>query len=203
MAEAVLRLGKNTEQRYADATKPHKGLDRYAFVPLPVRFTDSDIDQARAAGVLIEFAHGRPIIVEHSLYRELVKSAINRTHDELRAKAAAAVKNKQAARATEAPADPLSSAKRERDMQLRELTDRAHGANLDLGHALIHNLTSVDATDVDVARFFALCGRPHRTNYAARTTMPTDNRAPMAGAPRARRDHSDSSRAGASVGRRR
>jgi hypothetical protein len=114
MAEAVLRLGKNTEQRYADATKPHKGLDRYAFVPLPVRFTDSDIDQARAAGVLIEFAHGRPIIVEHSLYRELVKSAINRTHDELRAKAAAAVKNKQAARATEAPADPLSSAKRER-----------------------------------------------------------------------------------------
>jgi hypothetical protein len=133
IAEAVLRLGKNTEQRYADATKLHKGLDRYAYGPPSVRFTDSDIDQVRAAGVLIEFAQGRPIIVERSLYRELVKSAINRTHDELQAEAAAAVKNKQAARATEAPADPLSSAKRERDMQLRTLTDRAHGANLDLG----------------------------------------------------------------------
>jgi hypothetical protein len=31
--------------------------------------------------------------------------------------------------------------------QLRELTDPAHGANLDLGHALIHNLTSLDPTD--------------------------------------------------------
>jgi hypothetical protein len=62
-------------------------------------------------------------------------------------------------------------AKRERDAQLRELTDQAHGANLDLGHALIHNLTSVDATDIDVARFFVLCGRPHRANYADRLTM--------------------------------
>jgi hypothetical protein len=53
------------------------------------------------------------------------------------------------------------------------MTDQAHGANLDLGHALIHNLTSVDPTDINVARFFALCGCPHRTNYADLVTMPT------------------------------
>ena len=51
-----------------------------------------------------------------------------------------------------------------RQAQLRELTDQAHGANLDLGHALVHNLTTVDPSDMDVARFFVLCGRRHRTN---------------------------------------
>jgi hypothetical protein len=46
-------------------------------------------------------------------------------------------------------------AKRERDAQLCELTDQAHGANLDLGHALVHNLTTADPTDIDAARFLA------------------------------------------------
>jgi hypothetical protein len=54
-------------------------------------------------------------------------------------------------------------ARRERDAQLRELADQAHGANLDLGHALIHNLATVDPGDLDVARFFvyALLGADH------------------------------------------
>jgi acetylornithine deacetylase/succinyl-diaminopimelate desuccinylase-like protein len=82
-----LRLGKKTEQLYADAEKLHKQLDHYAYGPPPVRFSDEDVDQARAAGVLIEFERGRPIIVDRALYRELVKTAIKRTHDELDAKA--------------------------------------------------------------------------------------------------------------------
>jgi hypothetical protein len=118
--------------------------------------------------VLIEFdGPGRPIIVDRPLYRELVKTAIKRTHDELEVEAAAAAKNKKNARSAKQPADPIAVAKRERDAQLRELTDQAHGANLDLGHALIHNLTSVDPADINVAKFFARCGRPHRR------TMPT------------------------------
>jgi len=64
-------------------------------------------------------------------------------------------------------------AKRERDAQLRELTDQAHGANLDLGHALVHNLATVDPNDMDVARFFVLCRYRHRTNYADLAAMPT------------------------------
>jgi hypothetical protein len=163
---AELRLGKKTERLYAHAEKLHRQLDRYAYGPSQVRFTDADVDQARAAGVLIEFAQGRPIIVDRPLYRELVKGAIKRIHDELEAKAATAAEEKKAAGAGKAPADPVTVAKRERDAQLRELADQAHGANLDLGHALVHNLTSVDPTDIDVARFFALCGPPHRTNYA-------------------------------------
>jgi hypothetical protein len=170
---AELRLGKKTEQLYADAEKLHKQLDRYAYGPPPVRFTDGDVDQARAAGVLIEFdGPGRPIIVDRPFYRELVKGAIKRTHDDLEAKAAAAAKDKKTSRSAKQTADPVTVAKRERDAQLRELTDQAHGANLDLGHALIHNLTSVDPADLNVARFFVLCRRPHRTNYADASAMP-------------------------------
>ncbi len=161
---AELRLGKKTEQLHAQAEKLHRQLDRYAYGPPPVRLTDADIDQARAAGVLIEFERGRPIIVDRSLYRELVKGAIKRTHDELEAKAAAAAKEKKTARSTKQPTDPVTVAKRERDSQLRELTDQAHGANSDLGVALIHNLAAVSPDDIDVARFFVLCRCPHRTN---------------------------------------
>jgi ParB/RepB/Spo0J family partition protein len=161
---AELRLGKKTEQLYADAEKLHKQLDRYAYGPPPIRFTDEDVDQARAAGVLIEFdGPGRPIIVDRPLYRELVKGAIKRTHDELQAKTVAGAKEKKTARTDRAPADPVTVAKRERDAQLRELTDQAHGANTDLGHALIHNLTTVDPTDISVAKFFvyAVLGADH------------------------------------------
>ena len=96
--------------------------------------------------------------------RELVKGAVRRTHDELQAKAAAAAQEEKAARSSKAPADPLTAAKRERDAQLRELTDQTHGANLDLGVALTNGLAAVDPSDIDVARFFVLCGSMHRTN---------------------------------------
>jgi hypothetical protein len=58
---------------------------------------------ARAAGALIEFERGRPIIVDRPLYHELVKTAIKRTHDELEAKTAAAAKDKKTARSPSSP----------------------------------------------------------------------------------------------------
>jgi hypothetical protein len=177
---AELRLDKKTEQLYERAEKLHRQVDRYAYGPPQVRFTDEDVDQARAAGVLIEFdGPGRPIIVDRPLYRELIKTAIKRTHDNLQATAETAAQQKKTTRAGKTPADPVTMAKRERDAQLRELTDQAHGANLDLGHALLHNLTTVDPSDTNVAKFFVLCGRRHRTSYADCVTMPTC-RAPCA-----------------------
>jgi hypothetical protein len=162
---ADLRLGKKTEQLYEQAAKLHKQLDRYAYGPPQIRFNDEDVDRARAAGVLIEFERGRPIIVDHPLYRELVKTAIKRTHDELDAKTTAAANEKKTTRSAKEPLDPVTVAKRERDAQVRELSDQAHGANLDLGHALIHDLTSVDPASIDVARFFVLCRCPHSYDY--------------------------------------
>jgi hypothetical protein len=106
--------------------------------------------------VLIEFDHGRPIITDRPLYRELTKVAISRTLDELKAKTAAAAAEKQQARKQrrDQPIDPLAAAARERDQTLRELTDQAHGANLDLGHSLLDGLSVVDPADLNVARFF-------------------------------------------------
>src|SRR3954470_2255579 len=166
-----LRLGKNTEQLYAEAEKLHRQLDRYAYGPPPIRFIDEDVDQARAAGVLIEFERGRPIIVDRALYRELVKGAIKRTRDELEAKATAAANEKKRSRSGKAPADPLTAAKRERDAQLRQLADQAHGINLDLGVSLLHNLAAVRPDDMDVARFFvyALLGADHDSSPYTQT----------------------------------
>jgi hypothetical protein len=179
---AGLRLGKKTEQLYAECERLHRQLDRYAYGPPPIRLAEEDIDRARAAGVLIEFDSGRPIIVDRSLYRELVKMAIKRTHGDLEAKAAAAAELKKTQRTDGPASDPVAVAKRERDAQLRELSDQAHGANAELGTALISHLAAVDPADLTVARFFVLCGHPHRTNYADGPVMQTAGRRPPGGA---------------------
>src|ERR1019366_582578 len=121
----------------------------------PIRFTEEDVDQARAAGVLIEFERGAAIIVDRPLYRELAKSAVKRTVEQLRARAAelAEQRKQDRKRTGGAPVDPVGEAHRERDRQLRELADQAHGVNLDLGDSLMNNLSTVDPASMDVARF--------------------------------------------------
>jgi ParB/RepB/Spo0J family partition protein len=149
-----LRLGKKPDEAYAKAERLHRQLDRYAYGPPRVRFTSDDIDQARAAGVLIEFERGTPLIVDRALYRELAKGAIARTLRELEQKAATAAKAKKASRSSSATEDPVKGAERERNRKLRELADEAHGANLDLGAALLQGLSTVDPADMRVATFF-------------------------------------------------
>ena len=97
---ADLRLGKKTEALLEEAATLHKQLDRYAYGAPSVRFTESDVDQARAAGVLVEFENARPIIVDRSLYRELSKQAIKRTVEELRARVAEVAQQRKAAKAS-------------------------------------------------------------------------------------------------------
>ncbi len=72
---ADLRLGKKTEALLDEAATLHKQLDRYAYVAPSIRFIDRDVDQVRAAGVLVEFENARPIIVDRSLYRQLSRQA--------------------------------------------------------------------------------------------------------------------------------
>lgn len=154
---AALKLGKKAEAAYERAGELTRALDRYAY-HVDVRFDDSEIDQARAAGVVIEFERSAPIIVDRSLYRELVKVAITRTVAELEAKVAAREQERKTARQTQkrsgAPADPGAEAEREHRSQLRELSDQAHGVNLDVGAGLLNGLSSVDPTDVNVAKVF-------------------------------------------------
>jgi hypothetical protein len=169
----ALRLGKKAAEQLAEAERLYRQVDRYVYGPPAIRFDDADVDRARAAGVLIEFEHGTPVICDRALFRELAKGAIARTVVDLRERAAAAATAQKAVRKAKGPVDPLAEARRERDGPLRAAADSAHAANLDLGVALINGLTVVDPADINVARFFVLCRRRHRTNYADLLTMPT------------------------------
>lgn len=151
-----LRLGKKAQAAYGEAEALYRQIDRHAYGPPTIRFAQEDVDQARAAGVLIEFEHGTPIITDRPLLRELAKQAINRTVEEL-----LAVKDRDASqrssRRTQGKPDPTPEQKFESEHRatVRQLSARAHGTNLDLGAALLQKLASVDPGDMDVARFFA------------------------------------------------
>ncbi len=105
--------------------------------------------------------------------RAAVKQAIARTVTELEARVAKRAAEKQAQRHANAelPADPGAEARREEQRAIREVAETAHGVNLDVGAGLLTGLSAVDPADMAVARFFVLCGRPHRTNYADSVAM--------------------------------
>lgn len=149
-----LRLGKKTEQLLAEAEKLHKQVNEYAYGPPTVRFTDAEVDQARAAGVLIEIDGSAPIIADRGLYRELCKQAIKRTTEDLRARAAEVAEERRQKRAAGRPIDPQAEARRDHGRRIRRLAEQAHGANLDLGRALMNELARVDPESMDVARLF-------------------------------------------------
>ncbi len=149
-----LRLGKKTEAAYKQAEKLHRQHDRYAYGPPTIRFEETDIDQARAAGVLIEFEQSAPIITDRAVYRELAKQAIDRTLAEQQA-AAKRANDRESRVHGKQQQSPQATLDAEHRATLRSLQARAHGTNLDLGAALIQKLAVVDPADIDVARFFA------------------------------------------------
>ena len=170
----ALRLGKKTDALVAEAEQLHREVDRYAFGPPAFRFAEADVDQARAAGVLIEFeGHGRStaIITDRGLYRQLAKQAIERTVEDLRDRAAT---NARGQRTSEGKRErtPREELDAEHRASLRELTRQAHGTNLDLGTALLTELATVAPDDLDVARFFAygLLGPESSATWGPATT---------------------------------
>ena len=165
---AELKLGKKTSALYAEAKELHGQLDRYAYGPPPVRLGEAELDQARAAGVLLELDRTQ-VILDRGVYRELVKSAVARTVEDLRARAAERAteqRERKAAGAGKRERTPREEADVEHRAQAREFTRRAHNVNLDLGAALLDGLAAVDPASMDVARFFAfgLLG-PDTPNY--------------------------------------
>jgi ParB/RepB/Spo0J family partition protein len=151
-----LRLGKKTTAAYEEAAEVHHQLNRYAYGPPTIRFTETDVDQARAAGVLLEFERGAPIITDRALFKELAKQAVERTLQELLAakQTADAERITRTAHGQQEPT-PQQKLDAEHRAQTRALKESAHGTNLDLGTALMQHLAAVDPADMDVARFFA------------------------------------------------
>ena len=149
-----LRLGKKTEALYERAGE----VDRYSYGP-SVRFAEPEVDQARAAGAVIEFERGWPILVDRGLYRELCKQSIARTITELEARMAEREqerKNERREQTAGRAHDPAAEARRDGQRQLRGLGRQAHGVNLELGAGLLIGLSTVDPGSIDVARFFVL-----------------------------------------------
>lgn len=151
-----LRLGKKAAAALDEAEELHRKLDRYAYGPPTINFSELEVDQARAAGVLLEFDRGTPIITDRPLYRELAKQAIARTTDELRA-AVAKRDDEGAERRRQGKRDrtPREQVEADHRATMRELVSRAHNTNLDLGASLRRDLGEVDTDNMDVARFFA------------------------------------------------
>lgn len=151
-----LRLGKKIKGLYSEAEELHKKLVPHSYGPPRIDFGELEVDQARAAGVLLEFEHGTPIITDRSVFRELAKQAIERTVTELRSakKSADAQRSSRSAKGKRklTPAQKLET---EHRASVREFKRRAHGTNLDLGSALLQKLAAVNPADMDVARFFA------------------------------------------------
>ena len=154
---AELKLAKKATELYANAIELHKQLDRYAYGGPRVRFSDEEVDQARAAGVTIEFEHGAPLIVDRSLYRELVKQAIARTVPELEARVADQAAERKASHRQPLRARAPTGRGRARRAPAAARVRRAsaHGVNLDLGAGLLNGLSTVDPTDMTVV----ICGR--------------------------------------------
>jgi ParB/RepB/Spo0J family partition protein len=153
---AELKLGKKTSGLYAEAKALHEQLDRYAYGPPPVRIDEAELDQARAAGVLLKLDRTQ-LILDRGLYRELVKAAVARTVEELRARTHARAREQRERKAAAASREPTprEQADTEDRAQEREFARRAHNVNLDLGAALLDKLATVDPASMDVARFLA------------------------------------------------
>jgi ParB/RepB/Spo0J family partition protein len=167
-----LRLPKKAKSALVKAEELHRALDRHAYGPPVIRFSDAEIDRARAAGVLIEFDQATPIVTDRDLYRDLAVAAIERTVEGLAARTEAHEHERSSRTTAESQRSPEQTLESEHRGAMRELTTRAHGTNLDLGAALINSLATVRPEDMDVARFFAygLLGsdragysEPHRT----------------------------------------
>jgi hypothetical protein len=156
----ALKLGKTAEDLIDQVEELNKRLDSYGY-GFTVEFSEQDVDQARAAGVLIEFDAERstPIIVDRKLFRQLCCDALKRAVSELEERIAQRETDRKARREARKhqPAgeiDPAAEAQRDHRRRLSEISEDAHGANLDLGRQLIDGLSTVDPADMTVARLF-------------------------------------------------
>jgi ParB/RepB/Spo0J family partition protein len=152
-----LRLGKKAAAALEKVDALHRQLNRSSYYgPPKIRFGELEVDQARAAGVLIELEHATPIITDRALYRELIKQAIARTLQELTESVAREGADRERRRGNgEQERTPQENLEAEHRAAYREFTRQAHGTNLDLGSALLQKLAAVNPQDMDVARFFA------------------------------------------------
>jgi hypothetical protein len=124
-----------------------------------VEFSDEQIDQARAFGVLLETDSGA-YITERVVLKQLMEDAakaylpaLKQLKEQEKANKAEAKKAERQAKA-DAPPNPLDAIEAEHRASQRDFAIQGRAANLALGDALLQKAAIVDPTDLDVAKLF-------------------------------------------------
>jgi ParB/RepB/Spo0J family partition protein len=143
----------------AEAKELSKQLNPYSYFPPTIRFTEAEIDRARAGGVLLEFGEEAPLVTDFAVYQDLCRTALASGVQALKQQIA---EREEARRETKddtspkkaEPDDERATLEKQHRREMRALAATAHSANLDLGNSLKNGLTVVDPADMNVARFF-------------------------------------------------
>jgi len=179
----LLSSDETTAALIAEARDLHKQINPYSYSDPTIRFTEAEIDRARAAGVLLEYGEENPLVTDLAVYQDLCQTAIAAGVEALKQQAAERAEEEAsifgASGAKDKP-EPDDEPDDERTVQekkhragMRRLADTAHGANLDLGDSLRNGLTVVDPADMAVARFFVygLLGTDSPTSWGRDTVV--------------------------------
>jgi ParB/RepB/Spo0J family partition protein len=176
-ATEVLPDDEPTQALIAEAGDLHKQLHRFSYNGPHIRFTEAEIDRARAAGVLLEYGEEQPLVTDLAMYQDLCRTAIAAGVQDLKQQAEERTEEEQSAVETpgekDKPArdDERTTLEKKHRAEMRQIAATAHGANLALGDSLRAGLTTVDPDDMDVARFFVygLLGQDNPNGWARDT----------------------------------
>ena len=175
---AALQLGEPTVALLAEATELNKKLNPYSWGPPRIRFTDAEIDRARAAGVLLEYGDEAPLVTDFTVYQDLCRTAITAGVEGLKQQIAERaesqeIKSEKATKKATPDKDEFAALEAAYRREMRQLAATAHGANLDLGDSLRNGLTVIDPADMTVARFFVygLLGADTGSGYGKDTVV--------------------------------
>jgi ParB/RepB/Spo0J family partition protein len=175
----LLSNDEATAALIAEARTLHKQINPYSYSDPTIRFTEAEIDRARAAGVLLEYGEESPLVTDVAVYQDLCQTAIAAGVEALKQQAAerteeeASIFGASGAKDKPEPDDERTTQEKKHRAEMRRLADTAHGANLDLGDSLRNGLTVVDPADMTVARFFVygLLGTDSPTGWGRDTVV--------------------------------
>lgn len=151
---------ESTTALIGEARELHKQIHPYGFGDPHIRFTEADVDRARAAGVLLEYGDENPVVTDLAVYQDLCRTAIAAGVEALKQQAVERSQEEESIfgtpgeKAEPKPDDERITLEKKHRAEMRQLAATAHSANLDLGDSLRRGLTDVDTDDINVARFF-------------------------------------------------